>query len=157
MKKNILVSIILSLAVIVSCFSMPVYAAEEKTVSSTTTEYFDDGSYLVTTITEEANNSRATTKTASKTATYKNSDGDILWTYKVTGTFSYTGSSSTCTAVSDSYTISNDNWHMDSHSTSRSGNTAYGTVTMKRKFLGITTSTVSKDLTLTCSATGVLS
>lgn len=157
MKKNILVSIILSLAVIVSCFSMPVYAAEEKTVSSTTTEYFDDGSYLVTTITEEANNSRATTKTASKTATYKNSDGDILWTYKVTGTFSYTGSSSTCTAVSDSYTISNDNWHMSSHSCSKSGNKASGTVTMKYKFLGITANTVSKDLTLTCSATGVLS
>lgn len=157
MKKSIIISIILSMAVLISCFSMPVYAAEEKIVSSTTTEYFDDGSYMVITITEEMNNSRATTKTASKTANYKNSDGDILWTYKITGTFSYTGSSSTCTAVSDSYTISNSSWHMDSHSTSRSGNTAYGTVTMKYKVLGVTFNTVSKDLSLTCSATGVLS
>lgn len=157
MKKNIFVSIILSLAVLVSCFSMPVYAAGENNVASTSIEYFDDGSYMVITITEEASNSRASTKTASKKASYKNSDGDVLWTYTITGTFTYTGSSSTCTAVSDSYTIYNDRWHMDSHSTWKSGNTAYGTVTMKRKVLGITIKTVSHDLQLTCSATGVLS
>ncbi len=157
MKKNIFISFILTVAVMISCFSMPVHAAEEEIVTSTVIEYFDDGSYLVTTITEEVNNSRATTKTGSKTATHKNSDGETLWTYKVTGTFSYTGSSSTCTAVSDSYTISNDNWHMSSHSCSKSGNKASGTVTMKYKVLGITTKTVSKDVSLTCSATGVLS
>lgn len=157
MKKNIFVSIVLSLAVLISCFSMSVYAAEENNVTSTSIEYFDDGSYTVITITEEASNSRASTKTGSKTASHKSSDGDVLWTYTITGTFTYNGSSSTCTAVSDSYTIFDDHWHMDSHSTWRSGNTAYGTVTMKRKFLGITTKTVSHDLQLTCSATGVLS
>lgn len=157
MKKNILISVILSLAVLVSCFSMPVYAAEEKTITSVVTEYYDDGTYAVITITEEAGNSRATTKKASKNYTYKDSDGTVLWTYKITGTFSYTGTSSTCTAVSDSYTISSDYWHMDSHSTSRSGNTAYGTVTMKCKFLNITTKTVTHDMQLSCSATGVLS
>jgi len=157
MKKNILVSLLLTIAVMISCFSMPVHAAEEEITTSTVVEYFDDGSYLVTTITEEVNNSRATTKTGSKSIAYTNSDGETQWTYKVTGTFSYTGSSSTCTAVSDSYTISNDNWHMSSHSCSKSGNKASGTVTMKYKVLGITTKTVSKDVSLTCSATGVLS
>lgn len=157
MKKNIFISLILAVAVMVSCFSMPVYAAEEDITTSTVVEYFDDGSYLITTITEEVNNTRTTTKTGSKTSTYTNSDGETQWTYKVTGTFSYTGSSSTCTAVSDSYSISNDNWHMSSHSCSKSGNTASGTVTMKYKILGITTKTVSRDLSLTCSASGVLS
>jgi len=157
MKKNILVSLLLTIAVMISCFSMPVHAAEEEITTSTVVEYFDDGSYIVTTITEEVNNTRATTKTGSKTSTYKNSNGEIQWTYKITGTFSYTGSSSTCTAVSDSYTISNDNWHMSSHSCSKSGNKASGTVTMKYKFLGITTDTVTRNVTLTCSATGVLS
>lgn len=157
MKKNIFISLILTIAVMISCFSMPVHAAEEEITTSTVVEYFDDGSYIVTTITEEVNNTRATTKTGSKTSTYKNSDGEIQWTYKVTGTFSYTGSSSTCTAVSDSYSISNNNWHMSSHSCSKSGNTANGTVTMKYKVLGITTDTVTRNVTLTCSATGVLS
>lgn len=157
MKKNIFVSLILTLAVMISCFSMPVHAAEEEIVTSTVVEYFDDGSYAVITITEVVNNSRANTKTGSKTYTHTSANGETQWTYKLTGTFSYTGSSSTCTAVSDSYTISNDNWHMSSHSCSKSGNKASGTVTMKYKFLGITTDTVTKNLTLTCSATGVLS
>lgn len=157
MKKNIFISLILIVAVMISCFPMTVYAAEEEIVTSTMVECFDDGSYLVTTITEEVNNTRATTKTGSKTSTYKNSDGEIQWTYKVTGTFSYTGSSSTCTAVSDSYSISNDNWHMSNHSCSKSGNKASGTVTIKYKVLGITTDTVTRNITLTCSATGVLS
>lgn len=157
MKKNIFISLILTLAVMIGCFSMPVHAAEEEIVTSTVVEYFDDGSYAVITITEDINNSRASVKSGTKTYTYTGSNGDTLWTYKVTGTFSYTGSSSTCTAVSDSYSISNDNWHMSSHSCSKSGNTANGTVTMKYKVLGITTDTVTRNVTLTCSATGVLS
>lgn len=157
MKKNIFISLILTLAVMIGCFSMPVHASEEEIVTSSVVEYFDDGSYAVITITEDINNSRASVKSGTKTYTYSNSDGETQWTYKITGTFSYTGSSSTCTAVSDSYTISNDNWHMSSHSCSKSGNKASGTVTMKYKVLGITTKTVSKDVSLTCSATGVLS
>lgn len=157
MKKNILISIILSLAVLISCFSFPVNAAEIKSVSNTTVEYFDDGSYAVITITEEINNSRASVKTGTKTYTHKNSDGEIQWIYEIKGTFSYTGTSSTCTSVSDSYSISDDSWHMVSHSCSRSGNQAKGTVTMKRKLFNITVETVTKNLTLTCSATGVLS
>lgn len=156
MKKNIFASLILTVAVLISCFSMPVYAAEEKPIN-TSIEYFEDGSYLVITITEEINNSRASIKSGSKTCTHKNSDGETQWTYTITGTFSYTGTSSTCTGIADSYTISNDNWHMDSHSCSKNGNTVYGTVTMKYKVLGVTLNTISKNISLTCSATGVLS
>ena len=130
-------------------------ASAQESIVSSTIEYFEDGSYLVTTITESV--SRASTKSGSKTTTYHNSSNETQWTYKITGTFSYTGSSATCTAVSDSYTIVNDNWHMSSHSCSKSGNTASGTVTMKYKVLGITFDTVSDSLTLTCSSTGVLS
>ena len=157
MKKKLFITIIMSLAVFFNCFTLSAGAINEEKIISTSIEYFDDGSYLVTTITEETTNSRANTKTGSKTTIYKNSDGNTSWTYSITGTFSYTGSSSTCTAVSDSYTISNDNWHMSSHSCSKSGNTAYGTVTMKYKVLGITTSTITRDLSLSCSATGTLS
>lgn len=157
MKKNIFISLIMTIAVFISCFSMPVNAAQEDKVVSTSIEYFEDGSYLVTTITEEINNARATTKTGTKTSTYKNSDGEALWVYRVTGTYSYTGTSSTCTSVYDSYNIYDTNWKLSSKSCSKSGNTAYGTVTMKHYTLGILTNTVSDSLSLTCSATGVLS
>ncbi len=109
------------------------------------------------TTTEIINYSRASVKTGSRTISHKDSDGTTLWTYKITGTFSYTGSTSTCTAVSDSYTISNDNWHMSSHSCSKSGNTANGTVTMKYKVLGITANTITRNISLSCSASGTLS
>lgn len=156
MKKSILISFIMTIVFFLNCNTMPTHATE-KQIIDTTIEYFEDGSYAVITIIEEPNNSRTTVKSGSKVYTYSDSDGATLWTYKITGTFSYTGSTSTCTAVSDSYTISNDDWHMSSHSCSKSGNTAYGTVTMKRKFLGITTSTITKDISLSCSATGTLS
>ncbi len=157
MKKKLFITLIMSLAVFFNCFAMSAGAVNEEKIISTSIEYFDDGSYLVTTITEETTNSRANTKTGSKSAIYTDSDGNTLWTYKITGTFSYTGSSSTCTAVSDSYTISNDDWHMSSHSCSKSGNTANGTVTMKRKFLGVTTNTITRNISLSCSASGTLS
>ena len=157
MKKKLLITFLMAIAVFFNCFSLPVYASEEEKIINTSVEYFDDGSYLIMTTAEIVNHSRASVKTGTRTYTHKASDDTTLWTYKITGTFSYTGSSSTCTAVSDSYTISNDNWHMSSHSCSKSGNTAYGTVTMKRKFLGITTDTITKNISLSFSASGTLS
>lgn len=157
MKKNIIISLIMTIAVFISCFSMPVNAAEEDNIVSTSIEYFEDGSYLITTITEEISNTRATTKTGTKTSTYKNSDGEALWVYRVTGTYSYTGTSSTCTSVYDSYNIYDDYWKLSSKSCSKSGNTAYGNVTMKYIVSGNLLNTVSDSLSLTCSATGVLS
>ena len=157
MKKKLLITFLMAIAVFFNCFSLPVYASEEEKIINTSVEYFDDGSYLIMTTAEIVNHSRASVKTGTRTYTHKASDDTTLWTYKITGTFSYTGSSSTCTAVSDSYTISNDNWHMSSHSCSKSGNTAYGTVTMKYKVLGITANTITKNISLSCSASGTLS
>lgn len=157
MKKKLFITIIMSLAVFFNCFALPAGAVNEEKIICTSIEYFDDGSYLVTTLTEETANSRANTITGNKTYTYSGANGVTEWTYKITGTFSYTGSSSTCTAVSDSYTISNDKWHMSSHSCSKSGNTAYGTVTMKYKVLGITANTITRNISLSCSASGTLS
>lgn len=157
-KASKFISILLTFALLIGCFSITASAAETASATvDTTVEYFDDGSYAIITVTTEAANAKATTKTGTKLYTYKNSDGETQWTYEVTGIFTYTGSSSTCTSVSDSYKISNSKWHMTSHSCSKNGNTASGTITMKYKLLGITTTTVSPTVTLACSATGVLS
>ena len=157
MKKIKLISIILTVVVLICNLGITVFADNE-VCTSEVIEFFDDGSYAVITITETSNNTKATTKTGSKKYTYKNSEGDTQWEYIVTGTFSYNyGVSSTCTNVSDSYSIVNDNWHMYSHSCYKSGNTAYGNVTMKYKVFGFTTDTVKASPTLTCNIYGVLS
>lgn len=123
-------------------------------------EYFDDGSYIVTTITEEPSVSfaRATsTKTASKTATYKSSSGASLWSVTITGTFSYNGSSAKCTAASVSTNIYNNAWKISNKSASKSGSTAIATATGKQYKNGSILSQIEKTVKLTCSKNGVCS
>ena len=140
------------------------FAGEMPTISNTHPaeyEYFDDGSYIVTTITEEPTVSfaRATsTKTASKTATYKSSSGASLWSVTVTGTFSYNGSSAKCTAVTGSASSNSSYWKVSSPSCSKSNASASATATGKQyNTSGTITRSVSRTATLSCSASGKLS
>lgn len=75
----------------------------------------------------------------------------MLWSYTLYGTFSYNGSSASCTDTDDDPVVYDTAWHVDSNSCYSSGNTAYGNVTMKKKIFGITVDTVTRDLTLSCS------
>lgn len=155
MKKSVL-SLIITLALIFTCISMPVNAADNGRIISSSIEYYDDGSYLVTIIKNENINSRASGTSGSKTCTYYGENGDKQWIYTLNANFFYDGTRSLCTYVTDSYTIYNNNWHMDSHDCSRSGDTAYGTVRMKYKFLGVTTKIVTDNIEFYCDPTGAL-
>ena len=92
-----------------------------------------------------------------KYTTHYNSNNEIQWEVCVKGTFTYTGSSATCTKSTVSYKIYNDHWKVTSAVASKSGRTATGEFTLKRYFLGVPTKTVNETLTLTCSNTGVCS
>lgn len=151
MKK--IVSVLLSLIMVLS-IAPTVFATQE---SSTYTEYLDDGSYLVITIETERLSRATNTITGKKTATYKDNNDETLWTATLKGTFSYTGSSATCTASSITYSITDDAWKITSATASKSGNKAIGNVTAKKYVLGISLKTVEKEITLTCSASGTLS
>lgn len=165
MKK--LLSLILTTAILVSLFSFTASAttydevAVNEIVVSETTEYFEDGSSITTTITQVVNQSQArATKTVSgsKTATLKNADGDVLFKFKINGTFSVNeGVSATCTAVSCSASDFTAGWSLDSSTTSKSGNTAYATGIFKKKTLLITTQTREVNISLSCDANGTLS
>ena len=81
--------------------TFPVKASEIQPIDSTDIiEVFDDGSYIES-FTEEniiiTLSRSSSTKSARRTYTYKSSTGKTLWTITVTGTFSYSGSSSSCT------------------------------------------------------------
>ena len=119
-----------------------------------------DGTYLVITVSQSPDYSRANTRTVSGTKTHscKNSDGEILWQFVVHGTFSVTeGVSATCTSASHSYRIVNTDWSYVTGSSSRSGNKAIGHGEFKKKILLITVDSRECDVTLTCNANGVLS
>lgn len=118
--------------------------------------YFNDGSYI--TITLSVIDSRASgTKTGSKTYTYRGNDGVEEWRAVLSGTFTYTGSSATCTAASCDVTITDTAWHVVSKTASPSSNSALGELTMGRKFLGITIDKETVSMRITCDAGGNLS
>ena len=165
MKK--ILSILLASVILVSIFSFNVSAtaynsdANNEIIISETTEYFEDGSSITTTITQAVNQSqtRATkTISGSKTKTAKNSSGNVMYKFKVTGTFLVNeGVSSTCTAVSCSASDFASGWSLYSSTTSKSGNTANATGIFKYKVLGITTKTQETSASLSCDKNGVLS
>lgn len=155
MKKLIsLLSVIIMIAVMCPTTAF----ANDEIVTDTYVEYFDDGSYIVTEIAENSITTfAAKTVSKSKSSTYYDSDNTKQWAVTLNATFSYTGSSATCTKSTTSYTIYNSAWKVTSAVGSKSGNKATGTFTVKKYALGIPIKTVNKTLTITCSNTGVCS
>ena len=102
------------------------------------------------------NETRATnTRIAEKTTTIKNKAGSALWYVKVQGTYSYTGSSSTCTnsiAYAGSYVPSN--WKIANKSSWKSGNTAYAKATADYYAAGMYIESMTETVSLTCDAKG---
>ena len=97
------------------------------------------------------------TKTGSKTYSDYDSSGNLRWSAKLTGSFTYNGTVSTCTNASCTVTISNSAYYVISRSAYASGNTAYADVTIGCRVLGVTISSESYSITLTCDANGNLS
>lgn len=155
MKKTIS-SFFIALSLIFGCLNTPFNVMVESDAPVSYYEYYNNGCYAIITINIDYSNTSKSTISGSKTYEYTDSSNQLLWSYTVYGTYSYNGSSATCTYDDDSYDIKDDNWHINSHSHYRSGNTAYGNATMKKKVLGITFDTVTANITLSCSPNGTL-
>lgn len=143
--------------------AIPVAGAETVTTTdSSYTEYLPDGSHYVTELhidscrTDSGMIGRSSTS-GKKESVYYNAFGEKQWSMKLTGTFTYNGVTSACTAASVSYTIYNSAWQYQSKSASANGNAANGSLTMIKKLLGITVQTETKSLTIVCDKNGNLS
>lgn len=164
MKK--LFAVLLCLLIGCSVLCAPAAQAQEETgiLVSQQVEYLEDGSKIITCVYEEVSNqgiataATTVTKSGKKTQTVQDSDGDILFTLTVNGTFSVImGNSCSCTASSYSYTTPGSGWSLKTGSATKSANKAYANATFVKKILGITTQTKTSSVTLTCSINGVLS
>lgn len=129
---------------------------DNSSVYSETTDFYDDGYIVVEIVTNDSNNiasySTSKSKTATKKISYYTSSNKLLWTVHLSGTFSYNGSSSSCTKASCSISNLDSNWSVKSKSATKSKNTAHAKVTMHQKGGG----DLSKELTLTCDKNGKL-
>lgn len=97
------------------------------------------------------------TATKSKTTYFKNSNDETLWYVKVTGTFTYNGTTSKCTASTPSAKSYDSAWKISDINGSKSGNTATASAVGTLYQLGAVIQTVPKTVTLTCSSTGKFS
>lgn len=152
MKKK-LISLLMACLLVLCLLPVQVLA---DTVKETVT-YYKDGSYAVTTV-EKTRIARAPGSVSGTRDRNYYSDGNVLqWKAVLDATFTYNGSSATCTRVNSlNVTVYDSSWSVGSKSTSRSGNTAYGYLTMERRIAGGTQG-VPVTLTLTCDRNGNLS
>lgn len=152
MKKKIASMMLACLMVI--CL-LPLQAGAAESVEEVTR--YEDGSYTVTTVERYVATRASGTISGRNMKNHYSSDNVLQWRAVLDASSSYNGSSATCTAVNSfNVTIYNSDWSVGSKSTSRSGNTAYGYLTMNRKIVGGTQG-VPVTVTLSCDKNGNLS
>ena len=145
------ISVLLAVLLVV-CFSVTAFAADDNgRVVSRTVEQYDNGAYAVITVYDNTT-ARAGTKTGHKDYKYYVS-GSLAWTYTVHGSFSYNGSSASCTAASATCDIRDSGWKLTSNEAYPSGSAAVAKGTMRRSSDG---REVYPKVTLTCTPNGVL-
>ena len=96
------------------------------------------------------------TVTGNKEYYQSDSNGNAICKATLTGSFSYNGTSSSCTGASCNVTIYNSAWSTKSVNAYTSGNSAIADVTMERKFLFITLETLNFSIVLSCDKYGNL-
>ena len=94
------------------------------------------------------------TQTKSKTSTYYNAANEKIWGVTVTGTFSYGNGTSTCLSASCTTSLYSNSWSVGNKKASKSGNTAKASATGVRYTNGHAVQSITRTVTLTCSATG---
>lgn len=142
--------------ILVLILIVPVIPGNVSAAADETRVVLEDGSYLIITLTETAARD-GTNKGGRKTYNFYASDGTLKWSATLAATFNYTGTTATCTSAVCTTSIKDSAWFEVSKSTTRSGGTATTNLTMGEKVLGITLTTISRTITLTCDKDGNLS
>lgn len=152
MKRFLTCFIVLALTI----SALPFAIGAERYSSEVLVTQLEDGSY----ITEEVSpiNFRAgSTTSGTKTRNFYDSHGNLCWKAVLYGTFSYNGSSATCTSSSCDVSIFSSDWYVISKSASKSGNSATASVTIGELAAGVTVKQVPISLVLNCDGKGNIS
>lgn len=147
-QKNFILIIALFTLLLFSS-NIPVQAASPKEADSLTYEETIQTDSKVLSSTGKSGNI-----TASKTGAYKDRKGNVVWSVTVTASFSFTGSSSKCTAVSASAVSNHPDWTILSKSCSRNGNKGSATAVAKNKSYA---EKLTRTVSIQCSKTGKIS
>lgn len=122
---------------------------------------FSDGSYIKSVLIDDSTDCsslarKTSTKTGRRVYSYESSSGKLLWTITITGTFSYTGSSSKCTKSEISTTCPASNWKLSEKKAYTSGSSAKATASFKQYKKDVYLQTITRTVTLSCNKSGKL-
>ena len=150
-------SIMLSLYTPASALSNPL----DKCYEDAEILFFDDGSYLITTLSDNSKNNAYSVaaitipKIGTKTADYYSNSGELLWRYTLVGEFNVVnGVSAVCTNATSNQTINSSSWGFYDEDTYVQNNVAKGKGVFKKKVLLVTLETIDIDLTISCDEYG---
>ena len=161
MKKSgkFITALLLSSALI--CAAIPSQSLQAQTVTITK-EAISDDLYCVTELVETSGSgiqpfSATQTKSGSKTQRYVNSSGTTLWYVTVHASFTYNGSTSSCTSADVTAESNSSSWKVTNKSSWKSGNTGYASATGHQyNILGMETNTLSRTVSISCTKNGTL-
>ena len=128
--------------------------------------YLNNGSYItitliakdISTLSLTSTDSATFTKAGNKVVTCRDKKGNLEWEYTLFAEFSVVENvSATCTSATYSQTIYASDWSFGNGNATKSGNTAYGVGTFKRKVLFVTVDTANIDISIFCDVNGNLS
>ena len=151
MNRVLKISTILLLIITLLPFNIIAVADFDESIS---TYYFDDGSYMTVTVSQ--NMPRSTSVKGNKVFNFYGSDGVEQWRAELIGIFTYDGTTATCTSCVCNVTITDTDWSYTQKRCYVNGGSALCDLTMVKKWLGITIRTEEMTLSLTCSPTGQL-
>jgi len=92
-----------------------------------------------------------------KTITVRDDSGNVICTATLSANFYYNGTTSTCLSSDISVNVQGSGWSCSSQSATKSGNTAYGSFTIVKKFLFIVIDEETYNISITCDANGNIS
>lgn len=123
-----------------------------------TIEYLENGDYVETiiTTTDTVTSRAAASKVGTKNAFYKNANGEIMWSVSINASFTYNGSTATCTNSWVTTTCPSKFWKVSDAIALSGGNSATAYATGKRYQNGLVIQTLYSKVTLNCSANGTL-
>ena len=117
---------------------------------------YADGSYLEI-VTSPTVITASNSVTRTKSMNHYGSSGVLVWTAKLTASFTYTGTSATCTSSNLTLDYYDSSYYTVSRSATKSGAKAIANFTIGRKVLGVPTSQSSYSLRLSCDKNGTVS
>lgn len=167
MKKRIF-SILLAFLLVFTLTPSAFAACDIEFVHKNKTEivYLNNGSYItitliakdISTLSLTSTNSATFTKAGNKVVTCRDKKGNLEWEYTLFAEFSVVENvAATCTSATYSQTIYASDWSFSNGNATKSGNTAYGVGTFKRKVLFVTVDTANIDISIFCDVNGNLS